>query len=479
MEEIIEVRLKEDVREWYVFQGGKSICNIYILMKKNKDISFKKLPRKHKEYQENNEDFAIIALITPIIGTEVSNTDISQELYEIIRGPKFLSIIPITKLEVSNTDISQELYEIIRGPKILPIPCYIRKDICEEDNNDNRITKTNSSMDAYNFFVSAKKQCSEEERMKLESFYKYLYSNSRKVKLLYRGEKYDRISQKLGLTKADNEDKMKTMLFMIGEKGKVYQEEYREKIKKENKIYPIDCIEESFIDFIFEKYKKILSKDKKEIREFTNKNRKFADYFKDENNRNDFCEKLKQGNKDEIIKLRDYYLIPLHHLGGMGFYDNSFFVSTSTNFEIAKKFATSGESSSEQIILVSWIEHSFSKIGFSFDIISQKNKKIKELGLPMYCKSFFPKQNEISLKTMFPHYLLGYFKLNANEFVSNPHLFTTEKCFDEIIQEGIDIDQSDFIKEVNKTNYNWFVLFDGDEYTDYNSDLSLNSGWRK
>ena len=309
---------------------------------------------------------------------------------------------------------------------------------------------------------------------KFNTFYEYLNKNPKKVKLIYRGENYDNLKEKLNLIGCNDYNKLNQCVFLLGEKGRVYRNEYKNKIKHKSKIYSIDNINESLFNKIFDKFNIIFSKKfiKPEIIIFKSNNFEFSEYFKDKSkNKLDFISKINSVNIiSEKLKIRDYYLSLLHKIGVIGFHHNSFFTSTSTDYNTAINFSKN-PNNSEKIIFVSWVKYPINRIGINFNYLNLFKNKILQIGLPTYNKSFFPTQNEISIKGgLLPHFILGYIRLEDNIFEINPNLFPSTKVFEKTVKNGFKIDQSNFTEVLNETDYSgFFMLDDNNEYSDINT----------
>lgn len=319
-------------------------------------------------------------------------------------------------------------------------------------------------------YISQSRNLTEMETKKVKAFCDFLITNP-KAKIIYRGENYENIKSKLNLTGNEDFLKLSYYTFLIGEKGRVYRKEYKEKIKNKQKLYSIDCIEAKLILHIFDKLNTIFITSKKpEVLNFISTNSVLADYFIDKKkNKSDFVKKVQSFNEKEVIKVRDYYLSLLHHIGQTGFHVNSFFVSTSTDFEIAKNFALN-PSNSEGIVFVSWITYPLNRVGINFNYLNQLKTRIKDIDLPTYETSFFPKQQEITIKGgLLPQYILGYIRVSKNEFEINPHFIDSESDFENIMTGGIEIDQADFHSALKETDFTgFFTLSDDEEYSDFN-----------
>lgn len=316
-------------------------------------------------------------------------------------------------------------------------------------------------------------ELSVEELEKINSFFLALSQNKLRTRIIFRGENYQSLKEKFSLNGNSDFNKLNAIIFQIGAKGRVYRDEYKKKIKNKNKIHAIDSVETNLFKYIFHKINYILSKKKnrEEIKQFKCNNKDIDDYFLDKNKMNDFLTKVSSSkNNQEKIRIRDYYLNLLHQVGGIGFYNNSFFLSTSTDIKVAEKFSAKF-TNSEKIIFISWVNYPINKIGISFNYLNKLSSKLLNMGLPTYSKSFFPKQKEVSIKGgLLPHYILGYIRPEKKELILNPNLFTTNKDFNGIIKNGFDIDQTNFKKFLNKTDYSgYFILDENNIYSDFNN----------
>lgn len=321
-------------------------------------------------------------------------------------------------------------------------------------------------------YINNGSNLSNEELNKFTSFCSALSKQKIKTQMIFRGDNYQALKDKLSLYGNNDFNKLSALIFLIGEKGRVYRNEYKNKITKKKKIYPIDSVDLSIFKYIFKKLNSILTKriDIDKIKIFKNNNRKFDKYFSNKENIVDFTLKISLiKTTKEKIKMRDYYLNLLHQIGEIGFYNNSFFISTSTDIKIAEDFA-SNSNGSEKIIFVSWVNYPINRVGVNFNYLNKFSGNVIYLGLPTYSKSFFPKQKEVSFKGgLLPHYILGYIRPEQNEFIINSNFFTTNKEFDKIIKYGFEIDQSNFHSAIKKTDYSgYFILDENDTYIDIN-----------
>jgi len=311
-----------------------------------------------------------------------------------------------------------------------------------------------------------------EELKKFTSFCLMLSRNGIRTRMIFRGENYQSLKEKLSLYGNNDFNKLNALIFLIGEKGKVYRKEYKKKITNKKKKHPIDSVETVLFKYIFHKLNSILTKKKKKevIKQFKSNNINLDEYFSNKENITDFLTKVSSTkNRQEKIRIRDYYLALLHQIGGIGFYNNSFFISTTMDIKVAEEFASNNKNS-EKIIFISWVNYPTNQVGVTFNYLNKFNKSILSLALPTYSKSFFPKQKEVLIKGgLLPHYILGYIRVDKKELTVNPNLFTTNRDFNGIIKNGFEIDQSNFNNAINETDYSgYFILDENDTYTDSN-----------
>ena len=310
----------------------------------------------------------------------------------------------------------------------------------------------------YNFKV-AHRELNEGEATILNNFFIKLL-NKPNSKLIYRGESILNLKSKLNIqTHEDIIDKLNHYIFKIGEKGRVYQKEFYEKLKDKS-IFSIDETSETFFKYIFRKINKVLQEAQAaEIENFKYLNTEMVAYFLNKENLKNFVSTISELNDDEKLNARDYYLNFLHRVGKLGFYNNTFMLSTSSKIEIAEQFSTD-----QDIIFVSW----------------QVRKPVpfkctgKGYSLPTYKTPVFAYQKEITLKGgLFPQDILGFIERSTNFFYVNPNLFFYPELIDYMIKNGIPIDQTDFAEVLSTTNYSGSFHRDSSTLSDtINNNLS-------
>ena len=100
------------------------------------------------------------------------------------------------------------------------------------------------------------------------------------VNLIYRGESYSNIKSKLNMDgESPDYQKLSDFIFLLGEKGKAYQREYRAKVKNSYKLFSIDNASDLFFKYIFRKFNKALRLSKYVVDDFKRSNLQFATYF--------------------------------------------------------------------------------------------------------------------------------------------------------------------------------------------------------
>lgn len=293
-------------------------------------------------------------------------------------------------------------------------------------------------------------------------------SSKKKHQLIFRGENYQSLKSKFKLTGDElNFHHLSDMLFMIGEKGRGYRKSYRDKIKK-YKLFSITDSSSELFKYIFLKYRDVLSIMNYQVTDkFKRENVLFTDFFLNKKNEQFFVETIMTFTKGKREIARDFYLKPLHQIGQSGYYNNSVYLSTTPEIKVANYFSNYKDSSSP-VIIVGWIGATMKNNSFGLTYADKAKTFLDGVKLPVYSGVFFPKQKEVTLRGgMFPHYILGYILKERMEFNLNPHFFSTEKSFTEIIKNGFDIDQTHFFEALRQTDYEGsFWLDEEDNFGD-------------
>jgi|GEM_PF-388261 len=275
----------------------------------------------------------------------------------------------------------------------------------------------------------------------------------RRVTMVYRGDNFDNLAKKLFSDTTDvDESKLLGMLFYFGDKAKHYYRINHDQYKKLRWLAKIEDHSLASAKVIFSKIKAVLKKKSVVVDQFKLKNPEFSAFFLASENVEYFSEQVIR-----YRELRDYYLYFLHTAGKIGIGDGSVLVSTSSSYEVAQDFAGKD---CDRYIMYYVVPAPFSRYCVSSRHLHyraiQRNKEI-QVPLPTYRGiSLYPNQYEVSVKgALFPHHILGVMIERRNgqsDFVVNPHIFDERNSIHSILT-GLQIDQSDFEQELNKTGY--------------------------
>lgn len=279
-----------------------------------------------------------------------------------------------------------------------------------------------------------------EDKNKFFEFIRCLKS-SRKVRFIYRGE--SNLNEHYG-TDARNISLLSQYVFMIGEKSRTFLE---------NRCEQYDNIFEFIWDKFFNKVCKMNFESdgtRTKVEQFLNDNPELRGYFSDERNRSTFIDNNKRPIKEQKV-IVDYYLALLHTIGKSG-NARSYFLSSSTECSVAHEFKYKNG-----IILYGWIPRQGLKDKvISYEGIGECNDLIASFKLPIYQVPIYPEQKEICLKFgWLPHFIIGL--QYQDRFYINPN--SLKLWCNEIVYNGLDVDQSCFMEIFNKTNYECFYLF--------------------
>jgi len=290
-------------------------------------------------------------------------------------------------------------------------------------------------------------------------------------KFIYRGDKKDKLQSLYGVS--DDYNELGHSLFIMGAKAGMFVGSGLPGINE------IDIAEAGNNEFrlIFRMLRNLLRREfpfgsvriaMKQFREV--REQEVTAFFQDNGNEQVFIDKIEIANKQQQILIRDYYLALLHHISKSEYYASSFLLSTTSSFSQAHRFAWKEEpgDSANPIIFFGWIpKHYEGVLSVPDSRVLRRKVNMGKLRLPIYERSFFPNQEEITLKGgLLPHYLLGYLHIHQGKevFEINPALFATDESWDGI---ELPIDQSSFHERIENTLFGRYFTFD-DENGRYN-----------
>ncbi len=250
-------------------------------------------------------------------------------------------------------------------------------------------------------------------------------------------------------------------IFMLGEKS------HRFEANSDNGISIEDCSNRVY-EIIFDKFHSdICPNTDPKVESFLSNNPEIEVFFSDSDNKTRFVSIIKKQNEPDKSHIKDYYFSLLHTMNEIieantkdkSIKKNSCFISATTKIKIAKQFR-------HRIIIVTWIPscERNNQIIKSCDV-NEYDDFNKRILLPTFHVSPYPYQSEICMKGgILPHFIVGF--SYKNSFIVNPHLLTqiTSSSYDfgKLIKEGIEIDQTSFDNEIQKTNYKGrFLCLDG------------------
>lgn len=266
--------------------------------------------------------------------------------------------------------------------------------------------------------------------------------SSRRVRFIYRGD--SNIVEQYN-TDSSNLLSLAIKIFCLGDKGRYF---FKNKLLGINSVFSLiwDKFHNKVCKLNFDSEGTV-----KHISDFLNKNPMLNDYFSDEHNKEHF-ENFSQLSIDKANEVADYYLAILHTIGISG-NSNSFFLSSSTYYLVAKEFQ-----GDNNIIIFGWLP----KKGLKYIDANKNSPSVKSLNLPTCQAPVYPKQREICIKCgLLPHYIIGF--QHNNRFYINPN--TLKQWKESIVYEGLDIDQKTFNDLFNATNLRQsFIYCEGKYY---------------
>lgn len=218
-----------------------------------------------------------------------------------------------------------------------------------------------------------------------------------------------------------------------------------------------DCSDET-LSFIYDRIATVLDTPRMSERVSRNTSKEFRDYFLNRENRLDFLTKINSAYTSETkLKARDYFLYFLHVAGSAGIRQETMFVSTTTDKDIASDFSKAGSGDVSRIIFHYFIPQPFHGHAIAPWVADHHQRIADKIGLPTYkATGLFPRQKEVSVKgALFPHFILGIELVDDEKFIINSNFneLSNRGDFEIVAKQGFSIDQSDFHNRIFDTNY--------------------------
>lgn len=288
-------------------------------------------------------------------------------------------------------------------------------------------------------------------------------SEKGEVQLLYRGEDFRNIRNRLQKRNARHEEReVYERAFYFGDKARHFSVD----VFTSGRNYLTNIRDESDNTFVFihDRICKILKEPRllTRVNKFTSEG--FQRYFLKPGSNADFIKKINIYDTDNLkINVRDYYLYLLHVAGSSGIRKETMLVSTSKDKFTAVQFSESAYSG--KVIFHYFIPKPFEDYAIGPWRIKHHEKVVSAIGLPLYnSKGLFPRQNEIAVKgALFPKFILGIELVGENKFIINSN-FTKNgnmKDIELVARCGFDIDQLNFGNDIFDTAYIRYGEIDG------------------
>lgn len=263
------------------------------------------------------------------------------------------------------------------------------------------------------------------------------------IQPIYRGDSLKNLCNKLNVEfegKSTNIETLLNRLFMVGEKA--------QRFYTDNENFRIEEADNYVFERILHYFNDSLKSKNKNTIFFFERNRNFAEFFSNKNNKQIFLSKINEATNSEKINIRNYYLILLHQLAAINYKKKSHFVSTSKDYKIAEIFSNS-KLEKHKIILHCWYPTKINKL------IILKYK------LPIYNFHPYQYQREYSVQGgILPHFISGIEFTDSSDFYPNPNIFKQE-ISNTTFLKGININQEHFHEIANLTNYKITLATDG------------------
>lgn len=275
-----------------------------------------------------------------------------------------------------------------------------------------------------------------------EKFFSFINS-IKGSSIIYRGVD-GRYLKKRYNTDANDVPLLSDLLFLYGDKGKAFCEEF----KFDNNTNNTERI----------CFMSILSKLKET---FTNRNSNsdsvninLNKFYIDNNipikklistDENEWCEKIASFPEDTKIAIKDYYISFLHSIEKAGYGKYSYFLSATKCRKKADFFRH--HDVNRGIIMVGWTNEKGLKCIDGADI----KTIVANCGFPTFNTVVYPNQHEITYKCgLLPHYIIGYYY--KDKFEINPYIMDVEDV-SVVRKDGLPVNQEPFLRLLSKTNF--------------------------
>ena len=270
--------------------------------------------------------------------------------------------------------------------------------------------------------------------------------NVAESQFLYRGVGKEFLTDRLSKEGSEIDDyKLCCRLFYFGEKAKYFRDEVADR-KRYRWLLNLEDLSRKTTDIIFDKINGLRASTNDVIARFREDNKQFIRFFEIKTNKAVFYEALREAK----LLARDYYLAILHTAGKIGIGDRSILVSSSKEFEEARKFTPSNGDAG---YILCFVDRSKS-VDSSMELVEAV---LSEKGVPMLANgvSIFPSQRERTLRCgIFPQDIICVYCIHSEEVIFNPHLFSGLNGEVDIVKDRLMIDQSSFEKDlIEMTNY--------------------------
>jgi len=276
----------------------------------------------------------------------------------------------------------------------------------------------------------------------------------RKINTYYRGDNLDNIFKRFGIENDGSEYNKRVLLeriFLIGDKSKYFYNDILFKDKTFSRDLALVDTSEAALKKIFDRLNSSTKSKKEYIQKYFKNNSALNEFFKNKSNKIGFTNSIIKS--ENPLAYRNYYLKILHQLYFIGYRNNSHFVSSSDDMGITKNFA-----GSNGIIIHCWNPN------FYF-----YRKKFEINNLPKQESLAFKEQREFSfLAGILPHFISAVEFTEKKEIYFNPTILKSE-INKNLFFEGLDIDQTDFIEIVSKTEFRKYFNRRGLIYSEHNA----------
>lgn len=273
--------------------------------------------------------------------------------------------------------------------------------------------------------------------------------------IVYRGESYDMVSPLLNVKfNGGHLIELYEKIFMLGVKAKFYGTS--EEIEKLIFTNSESVTKTTFVDTLdalkncFRRPDRFTPVQQKAIQDFLYNNSKFVEFIETTNSEDFYDSSIAHKSLNFKTTYRDYLFYFLHTISAPEYKCRSVLISTTMKEFKARDFATQ-----RGLIYTYLLPEPRKDYAVRHGGHNEILEFAKKYQVPMPTVSFFPSQEEYSIKrALFPNQIISIYDINQDTYLLNPQF--NHQTVVSILENGFQINQDNFEDVFRRTNYAYY-----------------------